>query len=90
MLLHSEPWFETLCVDPTAEVVKCLRCWNDVERRRNSSSFLKVGNPQFASGKLPFCIGFFLKKRLEKELRSQWDTRSKGSDIDTRRGHTQE
>ena len=52
---------EKLVVNPSKEVVDSFRCWDDVERRRNSSSVLKVGNPKLTAGKLPLCVGLLLE-----------------------------
>ena len=67
---------KTPVVEPTEEVVDSFRCWDDVERRRNSSSVLKVGNPKLTAGKLPLCVGLLLEqiksKVLENDSLSLW------------------
>ena len=52
---------KTPVVDPSKHVENSFRSWNDVERRRNCATILKIGDPKFASSELPFCISFFLK-----------------------------
>ena len=38
--------------------------WNPGE----DTSFLKIGNPQFAPCKFPLCVGFLLKKKMSKNI----------------------
>ena len=47
-------------VHPPEAVEDALRGWDDVERGRNGPALLEVGNPQFASSKLPFYVCLFL------------------------------
>ena len=55
-------------IGPSDKIEDTLGCGNNVEGGRNGTSVLKVRDPQFASGKFPLYIGFFLhKKRNKKE-----------------------
>jgi hypothetical protein len=46
---------------PFEQIEQAFGRWNDVERGWNGPTFLKIGDPQLASGKLPFDISFFLE-----------------------------
>ena len=62
------PEGEELIVNPPEEVVESLRCGNDVEGRRNSSTVFEVRYPQLATSEFPLCVGLLLEQNKSKDF----------------------
>ena len=57
-------------IGPSDQVKQAFGRRNNVEWRGNCASILEVRDPQFASGKFPLYIGFFLHVQEHKVIRA--------------------
>lgn len=48
------------------EIVERLGAWNQVERSRQRSTLVKVGEPQLGPGKLPLYVSVLLQEHTSK------------------------
>ena len=62
LFLHFTGSSTEIRVEPLENVINSLWSGNDVERWGDRATILKIGNPQFTSGKLPFCVRLLLMK----------------------------
>ena len=75
LFLHFTGASTEIRVEPLENVINSLWSGNDVERWGDRATVLKIGNPQFTSGKFPFCVGSFLCNSNNHKMMMQFFTK---------------